>query len=358
MSKLNELFVDSINKAVLNAELVGDKYQKAMAYATTAQALAVYLKGRIESTPLLTGVAIESTATLEPITNTQEKASVEVEVAEESAKETNLQEEVLRLSEKNLAVVKAIDEAIASKQEWTLPIDENGIPYLNEEDHAIAERVMAYTNAMTPEIQEKKRKLEVTTGEAVLNETVMSSVEKATQVQESEPAEFTPEDLAELDAYKVSFNYDQDPVALNNLYHNFTDGVHASLEDLTPGTLNAFLLFIKKELATAFEKLEEWKASWITKEGLDALLCEAYGVDNATCEEYVHDGNVFWFNEYIELYNANAWLGSYVENTDKITLNSWVKSCFEDNSMTIDNINDENVVAFICYVQSLAEQTA
>ena len=124
-------------------------------------------------------------------------------------------------------------------------------------------------------------------------------------------------------------------------------------------TLNAFLIFIKEELAKAFEAIEGWKASWITKEGLDALISQAYGVEGATIEEYLHEGNVFWFLEYVELYNANAYFNSYVNGEIDInTLNNYVKQYFEDNTLTIDCITDENVVGFVHFIQSLAVQTA
>lgn len=362
MSKLNELFVDSINKALTNAELVNDKYQKSMAYATTAHALAVYLNGKTGSTEILP----KTEETVEPIQMSTVKAEVQsatTNVEEQPAISQETQNEALRLSERNKEVIQAIDNAIkntdnaAGKDEWTLQFDENGIPFLNEEDHAYADRVMAYTNAMTPELEAKKRELEVAAGQTVLQETNpvnQDLQDKAIMVEKQE----IETNMRKLDEYKVSFGYAQDPTQLNNLYHNFTSGVCSNLDDITPEVLDAFLLFIKEELAKAYAKVEEWKNSWIGVEGLNSLLAAAYQTEGATMETHLHDGNVFWFCEHIELYNANAWLNSYKSQTDKITLNKWVKDAFDNENLTVDNIDDTNVVAFIYYVQSLTAQSA
>lgn len=351
MSKLYELFVDNINKAITAADVMNDTNTKPMAYASIAQAIAIYLNG-------------------EKTIATNEDISTAVESIPAINNEIDVHEEALRLSEKNKEVIKAIDEAIASKPSWELPYDENGIPYLNDEDFADPQKVLAYENAMTPEIQAKKREIEIAQGNAVLNETTESApapvapapvapTPTVPTAQEPEQNNFSQEDLNELENYKSVFDYANNPNQLDNLYHNFTDGVYSTLADITPATLNAFLIFIKEELAKAFEAIEGWKASWITKEGLDALISQAYGVEGATIEEYLHEGNVFWFLEYVELYNANAYFNSYVNGEIDInTLNNYVKQYFEDNTLTIDCITDENVVGFVHFIQSLAVQTA
>lgn len=356
LSKLNELFVESINMALMNAEVIADKYQKSMAYATTAQALAVYLNGSTE-----------------PVQGTAEFPAFNIPVAEpvktENEISSEVEEEALRLSEKNKEVIKALDEAIKKTSEpvaeetqapaWELPYDENGIPYLNSEDFSDPHKVMAYENAMTPEIMEKKRAIEVAQGEAVLNEMSDATSVTPTAPAIQSPVEFKQEDLDALEGYKVNFDYVNDPSQLDMLYHNFTDGVFSSLNDITPETIEAFLSFIKMELSKAYEEVEGWKNSWITKEGLDNLISGAYGVEGATIEQYLHDGNVFWFVEYIKLYNANAYFNSYVQGEiDKITLNNYVKQYFDDNTLTVDCITDENVVGFVYFVQESLSQTA
>lgn len=360
MSKLNELFVESINMALMNAELIGDKYQKSMAYATTAQALAVYLKSSNE--PIQNVVSF-------PKFNISPKEEIKEEIKEENEVSNEVKEEALRLSEKNKEIIKAIDKAIQETptsvieeeeevSTWQLPYDENGIPYLNSEDFSDPQKVLAYENAMTPEIMEKKRALEIAQGEAVLNEINDDSIAPQAS-QETAPVEFKQEDLDALENYKVNFNYANDPSQLDVLYHNFTDGVFSSLNDITPETIEAFLSFIKMELDKAYQAIEGWKNSWITKEGLDSLISQAYGVEGATIEEYLHDGNVFWFVDYIELYNANAYFNSYVQGgIDKITLNNYVKQYFDDNTLTVDCITDENVIGFVYFVQESLAQTA
>lgn len=350
MGKLNELFVDSINKALLNAELVGDKYQKSMAYATTAQALAVYLSQSVSSNETI----IEDTT---------------VGVTETEAKDkADLAGDALRLSEKNKQVIDQINsmvknvekeqeslvaetpnEPVSSADGWVLPYDENGLPYLNNEDFSIAERVLAYHAAMTPEMQALKQELAVKQGQAIMNEDVND---------QPQTSAYDEADLIELENYKVSFGYENNPQDLDNMYHNFTDGVHSSLADITEQTIKPFVLFIKKELAKAYEQIEAWKSSWIGEEGMGTIIANAYGAENGVLSDYLCDGNVFWFNEHLNLYNANAWLNTYKETYDQPTLNSWVQSYFEDKSLTINNITDENVVGFVYYIKSLIEQSA
>lgn len=357
MSKMKELFVDNINKAMGAADLMNDVNSKPMAYAAIAHALAVYLNGEMASGETITAsipVATEEEATKEELT-----APVEPTKKEEPVNE--VQEEALRLSEKNKEIIKAIDEAIAKQPAWELPYDENGIPYLNDEDFAIPERVMAYENALTPEILEKRREIEIAQGNALMNELNGAETQEApapvAPVSE-EPVEFVQEELDSLEAYKTTFDYANNPAHLDNLYHNFTDGVHSSLADLSPKTLNPFLIYIKEELAKAYASVEEWKSSWITKEGLDALISQAYGVEGATIEQYLHDGNVFWFIGYVELYNANAWLNSYEQSLGREVLDDYAKQFFEDSSLSLANINDENVIGFVQFIQGITAQTA
>ena len=129
---------------------MNDTNTKPMAYASIAQAIAIYLNG-------------------EKTIATNEDISTAVESIPAINNEIDVHEEALRLSEKNKEVIKAIDEAIASKPSWELPYDENGIPYLNDEDFADPQKILAYENAMTPEIQAKKREIEIAQGNAVLN---------------------------------------------------------------------------------------------------------------------------------------------------------------------------------------------
>lgn len=358
MNELKELFVKNVNNAMKYADVIADSYQKSMAYATTAQALAIYLSKSNE--------LVQNNAELSALNAPDEPVKAE-------KINNGVEEEALRLSERNKEVIKALDEAIKKTSEpvaeetqapaWELPYDENGIPYLNSEDFSDPHKVMAYENAMTPEIIEKKRAIEVAQGEAVLNE-MSNALPKApaTPSPQQEPVEFIEfeqKDLDELESYKVNFNYANDPSQLDMLYHNFTDGVFSSLNDITPETIGAFLSFIKVELSKAYEEIEYWKNSWITKEGLDNLISAAYGVEGATIEQYLHDGIVFWFIDHVRLYNANAYFNSYVQGgIDKITLNNYVKQYFDDNTLTIDCITDENVVGFVYFVQESLAQTA
>lgn len=343
MNKLNEIFVESINKAVMSADVMTDINQKPSAYAAIAHAIAVYLKvTNIEN------VSIET-----------EKNSLEEEL-------TNLQAENDKVSTAiEETIVSHVEEATKQADEWTLPYDENGIPYLNQEDFAIGERVITYENALTPEIKAKKRELEIAQGQAILNEdsnateTVQEQAQEQDNVQsqvEQPAAEVSAELIAKLEEQKTKFGYNENPQILDNLYHNFTDGVHEGLANINPQIIEAFLLFIQDELNKAYTTLESWKNSWITKEGLDALLSNAYGVQGATIETYVSDANIFWFLEYIELYNANAWVNTYKQQYDATTMNKFAQQYLEDTSVTIDNINDTNVVGFVYYIQSSLQQ--
>lgn len=347
MNKLNEIFVESINKAVMSADVMTDINQKPSAYAAIAHAIAVYLKG----------------TTIENVSVETEKNSLEEELA-------NLQSENDKVSTAiKETIVSHIEEETKQTDEWTLPYDENGIPYLNQEDFAIGERVIAYENALTPEIKAKKRELEIAQGQAILNEDLnatetqpapaqeQEAVQDNAQSQVEQPAvEVSAELIAKLEEQKARFGYNENPQILDNLYHNFTDGVHEGLANINPQIIEAFLLFIQDELNKAYTTLEAWKNSWITKEGLDALLSNAYGVQGATVETYVSDANIFWFLEYIELYNANAWVNTYKQQYDAATINRFAQQYLEDTSVTIDNINDTNVVGFVYYIQSSLQQ--
>lgn len=343
MSKLNELFVDSINKAVTAADVMSDINAKPMAYASIAHAIAVYLQGD-KATTVVTAVE---------------------DVKEDTTKE--IKDDLKELQSKNEMVSNAINETI--NEEWTLPYDENGIPYLNDEDFSDPQKVLAYQNAMTPEMEAKKQEIINAQGQEILNETanepVAAPVASApapaptpAAPQQEEVVEFKQEHLDQLEAYKAAFDYYNNPTQLDNLYHNYTDGISSTLNDITPATIEAFLYFIQEELAKAKEALEGWKASWITKEGLDNLIADAYQAPGATIDEYVHDGNIFWFLEYVELYNANAWLNVYRTDVDANTLNEYVKQYFDDATLTIDNIDDTNVVGFIYFIQQSMAQTA
>lgn len=333
MSKLNELFVNSINKAVTAADVMSDINAKPMAYASIAHAIAVYLQGE--------GVV----KSVDTSTN------------------TSINDDLAELQANNEKVATAIDNAIEGKVEWTLPYDENGIPYLNDEDFTDPQKVLAYQNAMTPELEAKKQEIANAQGQAVMNETVTAPVAQAPQATASAPqvapvVEYKQEHLDQLEAYKVTFDYANNPAQLDTLYYNFTDGTSTTLAEISPSTIEAFLFFIQDELAKAKTKLEEWKASWLTKEGLDNLIAEAYQTPGATVDTYVHDGNIFWFLEYIELYSANAWLNSFKSEMSADQLNGYVKQYFDDNTLTIDNIDDTNVVGFIYFIQQSMPQTA
>lgn len=327
MSKLNEIFVDSINKAVTAADVMSDINAKPVAFASIAHAIAVYLQGN--------GTEI----TVQGSVNT----------------------DLAQLQANNEKVANAINNVVA-EDTWTLPYDDNGIPYLNDADFADPQKVLAYQNAMTPELEAKKKEIEQIQGQAVLNEgtstaPATSAPKPVAPTAQAPVKEFNPEHLAQLENYKAVFDYTNNPTQLDNLFLNFTSGT-ATLAEVTPETLEVFLTFIQEELAKAKEALEGWKASWITKEGLDRLIAEAYQAPGVTIDEYVHDGNIFWFLEYIELYNANAWFGSYQNDIAADTLNNYVKQYFDDNTLTVANINDENIVGFIYFVQESLSQTA
>ena len=362
MSNLHKLFEENINNAIISAGVMTDVNQKPMAFAAIAQALATFLQGNNTVT----------TNTVEPVN----EVSNELEELQKKNKEvaTAINETITKTEEVTEQTVPApvVEQQSApapienkntapapiepAKDEWVLPIDENGIPYLNQEDFAVAERVLAYEAAMTPEIQAKKRELEIAAGQKVLNEPIETQAPVATT--QAPAKEFTPEQLQELENYKTTFDYANNPTILDNLYLNFTAGVQKTLAELTPDTAEAFLHFIKDELAKAYTAIEAWKNSWITKEGLDKLIAEAYQDPNATLETHLYDGNIFWFLEHIELYNANCWLNSYKQEMSVEQLNAYVAQCYEDPSLTIDSITDEFVVGFVNFIQQVQQQTA
>lgn len=356
MSKLDTLFVENINKAVKATELMTDLNQKPMAYAAISQALATYLSSN---------------------------GSTKSESETEEVVDNNIKEDMTNLIKENEKVSNAINETINqvegnkkpeikqnTEPAWQLPYDENGIPYLVDADYIHPERVLAYNNAMTPELEAKKREIEKAQGEAVLNEDLSASAPKpevkAPEAQKPEiqkpatqdPKVLTAEQKAKLEEIKVNFCYMDDSSILDNLYFNFTSGISKSVTELTGDVADTFFVFIQDELAKAYQEVEQWKASWITKEGLDALISQAYGVEGGTIEEYLFDGNVFWFLEHVALYNANSWLSSYKQDWAPEMLDSYVKQCFENTDMTIDNIDDSNVVAFVYYVQQATQQSA
>jgi hypothetical protein len=352
MSKLNELFVNNINKAITAADVMSDINAKPMAYASIAHALAVYLQGNTSVINLpqeheavnATGIDL----------GTPEKVG-----------ESTLNEGIEQLQANNQKVAAAIDNAIAGDQ-WTLPYDQHGIPYLNDEDFAIPERVLAYNNAMTPELEAKKQEIANAQGQAIMNEAPVAPVAEAPQATAPAPApqatapvaEYKQEHLDQLEAYKVSFDYANNPAQLDTLYHNFTDGTSATLAEINPSTIEAFLYFIQDELAKARVRLQEWENSWLTKEGLNNLIAEAYQTPGATIDTYVSDGNIFWFLDCVELYNANAWLNSYKAEMSADQLNGYVRQYFDNATLTIDNIDDTNVVGLIYFIQQSMAQTA
>lgn len=361
MSNLHKLFEENINNAIISAGVMTDVNQKPMAFAAIAQALATFLQGSNtiattntdEPTNEVSNELEElqkknkevATAINETITKTEEKAEPQ------SAPEPVAEQKVAPAPIENPAPVEP------AKDEWVLPVDEHGIPYLNQEDFAVAERVLAYEAAMTPEIQAKKRELEIAAGQKVLNETT-TEISAPAAIAPAPTKEFTPEQLQELENYKATFDYANNPTILDNLYLNFTAGVQKTLAELTPDTAEAFLHFIKDELAKAYTAIEAWKSSWLTKEGLDKLIAEAYQEPNATLETHLYDGNIFWFLEHVELYNANSWLNYYKQNMSVEQLNAYVAQCYEDSSLTIDSITDEFVVGFVNFIQQVQQQTA
>lgn len=350
MKKMNEVFVETINQAILNADLVSDKYQKAIAYATTAQALATYLVGAKTDK-----IDVAETSTR----NIEEKAQAE-----------NIPADQVKISAKNKEMLKAMDEAInkVSKEKeemvsnWELKFDENGIPFLEDEDHAYRDRVEAYELArLTPEVQAKIKEQDRIKGEKLIAEMEAKApsqpVSQApTQVTSKE---YIQSDLDKLEEYKAAFGYTADPTTLDNLFLNFTDAAKKTLAELTPDLLTPFLLFVKEEIAKAYDEVESWKESWITKEGLDSLISQAYGVEGATLEQYLHDGNVQWFVDYIRHYNANAYFqGWYAGQIDRASLDAYVRECFEDSEMNADSINETNVMVIYSYISAMTQQTA
>lgn len=352
MSKLNELFVNSINKAVTAADVMSDINAKPIAYASIAHAIAVYLQG---NTP-----TINLPQEHDGISNVGKDLGTPEKISE-----VTLNEGIEQLQANNQKVADAINNAITGDQ-WTLPYDENGIPYLNDEDFTIPERVLAYNNAMTPELEAKKQEIANASGQAVMNETPVAPTapipqQTTTSALQATPApdvEFKQEHLDQLEAYKVAFDYANNPAQLDNLYHNFTDGTLTTLAEISPSTIEAFLFFIQDELAKARVELEAWANSWLTKEGLDNLIAEAYQTPGATIDTYVHDGNIFWFLEYVKLYEANAWLNSFKSDMSAEQLNGYVRQYFDDNTLTIANIDDTNVVGFIYFIRQSMAQTA
>lgn len=354
MNNLHKLFEENINNAIISAGVMTDVNQKPMAFAAIAQALATFLQGNNTITSNTVEPVNEVSNELEELQKKNEEVATVInetiakteEVTEQAAPSPVIEQQSAPAPIENTAPAP-IEPA---KDEWVLPVDEHGIPYLNQEDFAIAERVLAYEAAMTPEIQAKKRELEIAAGQKVLNET---ATEAPAPVKE-----FTPEQLQELETYKATFDYANNPSILDNLYLNFTAGVQKTLAELTPDIAEAFLHFIKDELAKAYTAIEAWKNSWITKEGLDKLIAEAYQDPNATLETHLYDGNIFWFLEHIELYNANCWLNSYKQEMSVEQLNAYVAQCYEDSSLTIDSITDEFVVGFVNFIQQVQQQTA
>lgn len=356
MSNLNKLFEENINNAIISAGVMTDVNQKPMAYAAIAQALATFLQGNNTIKPVN-----EVSNELKELQKKNEEVAIAInetiDKTEEMKKMEEVKEPITSTSMENPVIPAPIENAapapIEPKDEWVLPIDENGIPYLNQEDFAVAERVLAYEAAMTPEIQTKKRELEIAAGQKVLNENIAPTSIATTPVKE-----YTPEQLQELENYKITFDYANNPIVLDNLYLNFTAGVQKTLAEITPDTIEAFLHFLKDELAKAYTAIEDWKNSWITKEGLDKLIADAYQDPNATLETHLYDGNIFWFLEHVELYNANCWLNSYKQEMSVEQLNAYVVQCYEDASLTIDSITDEFVVGFVNFIQQMQQQSA
>lgn len=352
MSKLNELFVSNINKAITAADVMSDINAKPMAYASIAHALAVYLQGNA------------SIINLPQEHESVNTAGMDLGI-QDRVEESTLNEGIEQLQANNQMVADAIDNAITGDQ-WTLPYDQHGIPYLNDEDFAIPERVLAYNNAMTPELEAKKQEIANAQGQAIMNEAPVAPVAEAPQPTAPAPqapqaapvAEYKQEHLDQLEAYKVSFDYTNNPAQLDTLYRNFTDGTSATLAEISPSTIEAFLFFIQDELAKARVRLQDWENSWLTKEGLNNLIAEAYQTPGATIDDYVGDGNIFWFLEYIELYNANAWLNSYKSEMPADQLNGYIRQYFDNPSLTIDNVNDTNVVGLYYFIEQSMAQTA
>lgn len=327
---LEKMFVEVINKAKASADIMTDINSKPAAYASIAQALATYLCGAK--------------------TSYDENPSCDNESSEEVSNKTE---------EK-------------SKEQWIVPVDENGIPYLNDEDKKDPKKVIAYNKAMTPEIKAKKEQLEKAAGEKVLNENTGTKPQnKKAKPEARKPGEkkaetpkektMTKEQTEKLNAYKESFGYKDDPSVLDNLLFNFTSGVMQTLDALKSGEIaDAFMLFIEEQLKTAYDSLEAWKdPESLGMTALNKILADAYEDENATVDEFVFDGNIFWFLEAIELYNANAWLDYYKESLSAEELDSHLKQCFDDGSInSIDELDDTNIICFSAYLQKTLEETA
>ena len=298
MTKLNELFVDNINKAITSADVMSDINKKPIAYATIAQAIAIYLNKNSSSL----------------CDNTD-------------------------------------NNIVDNSEEWKLPYDENGVPYLNEEDFSDPDKVLAYNNALI----EKTSNIE-----NINNEEKEEDIENITKENKKDIENNTNKEEIEnkINDYKDKFNYNEDPSCLDNLYCNFTNGVYNTLNEADENTLEPFVYFLDTELKRAQDELVEWQNSWIGKEGLDKLIAEAYQDENATIETHINCSNIFQFLSYVSLYNANSWLESYKQQFDNDTLNNYAKKYLDNSNVTIEDINESNIVGFVYFIQKSLEETA
>lgn len=351
MSKLNEIFVKSINEATVHAEQVTESYKKSMAFSSIAHALAVYLNG----------------------------THADVEIADKKAVNSTINDDIIELSEKNKKILDKMDKdvkAIEKKKEvlnenktdteWNLKYDENGIPFLDAEDRKYPERILIYENALTPEMTEKKRAAEIAEGEKILKEMTGNSAPAPIKTPEQTPTsalknkvELTEEQVIQFEACKTAMNYQTNPDVLDLYVYNFTDGAIKSASELTADLIPTFISFVRDEITKYYNELDGWKNSWITKEGLDNIIKEQMGSQEATIENAINESNVRQFVEYVRRYNAEAFYSSWANGQiEESQLVACIKQYLDDANATKASITGDNVIGFVDFVNSLYAQAS
>lgn len=347
--KLKEIFESLVNQSIDNLEFVSQGEKKAEICAQLALAIATVIGKEIPA---------EVEETFEP-----EEYVESVDTLDE------LIDDAVKITAENEALVKAIDEKIKNTKasepevveenvEWQVPYDENGMPYITEEDKKVAWKYCMYVEALdSPEV----KSLQLAAAEKIMKESEQENIAFAPATEEiaSTPVVEEVQVVEEvysserLESLKTSFGYYEDPSALDSFVYYMSSGVIAHVADLTNETTEPFILFMEEQLNTAYSEVEGYKKEeWIGEDGINSWLKGWYGDDSAD-SSWIGDGNVIQFAAYARVQVATAWYGQYLQSWGEEALTRTFKEFMDESSVDLSAVSEENICAFVEYLNSI-----
>lgn len=341
MNKIENLFEQSINKAIELVECMTDINQKATVCAQIAQALAIVI----------------------------DKNGTSQTSVPECKKESDTS-----ISTSSTPTTKTTSE------KWAPPLDENGIPYLPEEFTTDPQKIIAYNKAMKdPKVKELKKKIEEEQAKKILDENNVESEDDKKEIKAKEAdtkngikkkeikkdvnkketpkeIEVAPEILEKFEMYKEHLDYEQDPTFLDEMLNGITSGVETSITTMPKEMIKVLVSFLDDKFEEKFNKLEQYKES-LGAEYLNELLTEMYG-EECNIDEHVGYINIIQFIEYIDKAYAKYCLDMYTDENGEYyiateDLNSYAAEYLQDKDATLEYINEENIVGYIDYLNNL-----